>query len=787
MVLFPRMLTPLYVGRDRSLRAVEAALNGDQRLVAVAQSNEDADTPEPQDLYSVGAETTVSRLMHMPDGTANILAQAGQRVRILEFTQLDPYLIARVRVLAEPVDNSLPTEALMRAVLALFEKCANLSRNIPDDAYIAAMNAKDAGALADLIASTLELEMKPRQELLETLDPAVRLQKINVILAKELEVLELESRIHSKVQEEMDKNQREYYLREQMKAIQGELGEMDPVTQEINALKEKVLAAKMTTEATEKALQELERMGAMPPAMPEGTVIRTYIDWLLALPWEKATTDNLDVQRAAKVLEEHHYGLPKAKERILEYIAIRKLAGSKMRSPVLCFVGPPGTGKTSLGKSIAEALGRQFVRVSLGGIRDEAEIRGHRRTYVGALPGRIIQTMRRAGTVNPVFMLDEIDKIGTDFRGDPSSALLEVLDPEQNNAFSDHYLEVPYDLSKVMFITTANILDPVPPALHDRLEVIEFPGYIEEEKIEIARRFIIPRQLEGTGLKELHFSEKALQKIIREYTLEAGVRNLEREVSNICRKVARRVAEEKRASKIVSESHVEEFLGPPLMIDNYAQGENQVGVATGMAYTEGGGDVMPIEVAVLDGKGNLILTGQLGDVMQESAEAALSYTRSRIAELIPDEEVDFDKRDIHIHVPEGGIPKDGPSAGITLATAVISALTGYPVRRDVAMTGEITLRGRVLPVGGFREKVLAAYRVGIKTVIAPEKNKRDLSEIPKKVQRRVNFIWVKMMDEVLNTALVFDPACRQRPPRPRGAESVEQEIIAAEEAAPVPA
>jgi len=745
------------------LKAVEAALSGDQRVVAVAQKNDSAEVPDPEDLYSVGTETIVSRLLRMPDGMTNILAQGQQRVRILEYVQEEPYLVARVRPIPEPTDKSLHTEALTRAVLALFEKCARLSRDIPDDAFVAAMNAEDAGALADLIASTIELSLSTRQELLETMDPAVRLQKINVILAKELEVLELENRIHSQVQEELDKNQREYYLREQMKIIQGELGEMDPLLQEINTLREKVNAAQMPKEAMERALQELDRLAAMPSAMPETAVIRTYIDWFLALPWTEETTDNLDMERVAQVLERNHYGLPKAKERILEYIAVRKLAADKMKSPILCFVGPPGTGKTSLGKSIAEALGRRFVRVSLGGIRDEAEIRGHRRTYVGALPGRIIQTMRRAGTVNPVFMLDEIDKIGVDFRGDPSSALLEVLDPEQNYAFSDHYLEVPYDLSKVMFITTANILDPVPPALHDRLEVIAFPGYIEEEKIQIARQFLIPRQLESTGVKSLHFAESALQEMIREYTLEAGVRNLEREISNICRKVARRVAEGKRAPQKITERQVEKYLGPPLLLDSLGREENEVGVATAVAWTESGGDLMAIEVTVMDGKGNLILTGQLGDVMQESAQAALSFARSHGADFGLESDTDYDKLDIHVHIPEGSIPKDGPSAGITIATALISALTGRAVRRDVAMTGEITLRGRILPVGGLREKVLAAYRAGLRTIVLPEKNKRDLVDIPKKVQRHMNFVWVKRMEEVLSAALLMEAAPAKAP------------------------
>ncbi|MGD9375254.1 MAG: endopeptidase La, partial [Anaerolineae bacterium] len=582
-----------------------------------------------------------------------------------------------------------------------------------------------------------------------------------VLLAKELDVLELEYRIHDQVQQEVDRTQREFFLREQIRAMQSELGELDLQIAEIQELEEQIAEAEMPEAVQAKAMKELARLKAMPPAAPEVGIIRTYLDWLLDLPWAEATDDNLDIAVVAKALDENHYGLPKAKERILEYLAVRKLASGspRVRSPILCFVGPPGTGKTSLGRSIADALGRKFIRVSLGGIRDEAEIRGHRRTYIGALPGRIIQTMRTAGTVNPLFMLDEIDKVGQDFRGDPSAALLEVLDPEQNYAFSDHYLDVPYDLSKVMFITTANVLDTVPPALRDRMEEIEFPGYVEEEKVAIARQFLIPRQLAENGLDtaehRLHFSEQALRIMIREYTYEAGVRNLEREIAHVCRKIARRVAESKHAPRQISVQSLDKYLGPPRFLRDKEQRTDEVGLALGIAWTEAGGDLLPVEVSLMDGKGSLMLTGQLGEVMQESAQAALSYARSHAHDL-EIRDIDFDKLDIHIHVPEGAIPKDGPSAGITIATALISALNERPVHHDVAMTGEITLRGRVLPIGGLKEKVLAAHRAGLKTVLLPKQNQKDLVEIPKRVKRDLTFVFVDRMDEVLPVALLPD-------------------------------
>lgn len=763
-VVFPHMMIPLFVGRDRSLRAVDEALDGDHCIVIVTQKEDDILDPTPEDLYDIGTVASIARMLRMPDGTTSVLVEGLQRARIVEYTQTQSFYRVKTSAIFEEVEEQPLTEALTRAALALFEKCVQLSHSLPEDAFVTAMNAEDAGCLADVIASHLSLDIEERQEILETLDPILRLQRLSVLLAKELDVLELEDQIQSQVQEEVDKSQREFVLREQMKIIQQELGEMDPLVAEKNELRDKIAATGMPDEVREKAEQELSRMDIMPPMSPETGVIRTYLDWLIDLPWAKKTKDTSDVSKVARLLDREHYGLPKAKERIVEYMAVRKLAGEKMRSPILCFVGPPGTGKTSLGRSIAKALGRNFVRVSLGGIRDEAEIRGHRRTYIGALPGRIIQTMRRAKSINPVFMLDEIDKVGSDFRGDPAAALLEVLDPEQNHAFSDHYLDVDYDLSKVLFITTANFLDPVPPALEDRMEVIEFPGYIEEEKVEIAKRFLIPRQREEHGLKGLRFSDQALRKMIREYSYEAGVRNLERGIATICRKVARTRAERRRAPHLITPQSLTKYLGPPQYTYGIMEESDEVGLATGIAWTAAGGDTITVEVTLMEGKGNLILTGQLGDVMQESAQAALSYTRSH-ATTLGIKKSRFDKMDIHIHVPEGAIPKDGPSAGVTIATALVSALSSRPVHREVGMTGEITLRGRVLGIGGLKEKVLAAHRAGLKKVLLPKKNEKDLQDIPRKVRKDLEFIFVERMDEVLPIALMPPPptSSRKRP------------------------
>jgi len=758
MVLFPHMVTPVFVGRERSIRAVEEAMSRDRTILVVTQRIPEQQEIDPDNLYTIGTEAIIGRVLRMPDGTTSVLVQGQQRMRVVRYEESQYFLIARGIPIVDPTDKPPDVEALMRAVLGTFEKVVQLSRNLSNEAYVAAMNIDEPGWLADFIASNLDIPLAQRQEILETLDPAQRLNLVNVTLAKQLDILELENRIHSQVQQEVDKSQREFFLREQLRQIQKELGEVDPQVKQVNELRAKISAAGMPEEVYKKAMEELDRLAAMPPMSPETGMLRTYLDWLIALPWTQATEDRLDIAQAAKVLDENHYGLTKVKERILEYMAVRKLAGGKLRSPILCFVGPPGVGKTSLGRSIAQALGRKFVRISLGGIRDEAEIRGHRRTYIGALPGRIIQTMRVAGTVNPVFMMDEIDKIGIDFRGDPAAALLEVLDPEQNHAFSDHYLDVPYNLSRVLFITTANLLYPIPPALRDRMEVIELPGYIEDEKLHIARQFLVPKQIAEHGLtkEQLRFTDGAILRIIREYTREAGVRNLEREIANICRKVAKKVAQNGHRAAIVREAAIPTFLGPQKFFWGTAEEKDEIGVATGVVWTESGGDTSTVEVTLMEGKGSLILTGQLGDVMKESAQAALSYVRSRALDLGIDPHL-FEKMDVHIHVPAGAIPKDGPSAGITMATALTSGLTRRPVRRDVAMTGEITLRGRVLPIGGLKEKVLAAHRAGIKTFILPQKNMKDLEEIPKNVKQALRFVFVSAMDEVLAVALGDHP------------------------------
>lgn len=753
-VLFPHMLAPLFISRECSVLAVEEAMAEDRTVFAIAQRDPDMEEVGLEDLYTVGVEATVQRMLRMPDGTTSVVVQGQRRMRVVEGVQDGPHL----RVQAVPIytneERTLTVEAMMRAVLSLFEKVVKLSRTLPDDSYIMAMNVDEPGWLADMIASTLPMDVARRQEILETLDAEERLRRLSVMLSQELDVLELESRIHNQVQKEVDRSQREFFLREQLKAIQRELGQIDPVQREISQLREKITLKRMPESVRFKVLEEIERLEAMPMAAPEYSVIRTYVDWLINLPWSETTEDNQDLRAAAKILESNHYGLPRVKERILEFMAVRQLAGSRLQSPILCFVGPPGVGKTSLGRSIAEALSRKFVRLSLGGVHDEAEIRGHRRTYIGALPGRIIRTMKDAHAINPVFMLDEIDKLGSDFRGDPASALLEVLDLEQNYAFSDHYLDVPYDLSQVFFITTANLLDPVPYALLDRMEVIDLPGYTEEEKLQIAQQFLIPKQWDANGLAHgsLRFGNTALQHLIRTYTYEAGVRNLEREIGSLCRKTARRIAEGRSLAHVVTPNLIYKYLGPPRYTYGMAEEEDEIGVATSMVWTSNGGDIMPVEVTLMEGKGNLTLTGQLGEVMQESAQAALSYARTHAKRLGIDVKR-FDKTDIHIHVPEGGVPKDGPSAGITIASALISAFTARPVRREVAMTGEITLRGRVLPVGGVREKILGAYRAGICTVILPDKNERDLVEVPNHVKRKLTFIYVRHMDDVLETCL----------------------------------
>jgi len=752
-VLFPSAAGPILVGRPTSVAAVDEATRRGYNLAVVTQRDPELTEIDLDDIYPIATEAVIERALRLPDGSTQVWVHGQRRLRIEEIVATEPYYLVRVTPVVENESRPVATEALMRAVLAQFERVVRLSPSLSDEAHVMALNIEKPGWLADFIAASLDLDDNEAQAVLGALDPSERLARVNSILARELDVLELQSQIHTQVQDEVDRSQREYFLREQLKAIQKELGELDPQARDVVALRERIATAGLPAPVLEKAEDELRRLEQLPSMAPESGIIRGYIEWLAALPWQERTTDDTDLQRAAAVLDRNHYGLEQVKERILEYIAVLRLAGDRRRSPTLCFSGPPGVGKTSLGRAIAEALGRKFVRISLGGVRDEAEIRGHRRTYVGAMPGRLIHALRQAGVVNPVVVLDEIDKLGTDFRGDPTAALLEVLDPEQNHAFVDHYLDVPYDLSQVLFITTANRLDTILPALRDRLEVIALPGYSEDEKLQIVRRHLLPRQLAEHGLQEdtLTLSDRAVLKIIREYTDEAGVRGLEREIGRICRKIARRVAEGQTAPARLRAGAVAALLGPQRYFWGVAEERDEVGVATGVAWTEMGGDTLAIEVLLMPGKGDLILTGQLGEVMRESAQAALSYARARARDLGISAPV-IDKQDIHLHVPAGGIPKDGPSAGIAIATALISALSGRPVDRSVAMTGEITLRGRVLPVGGIREKVLAAHRAGIATFVLPARNRADLDEVPATVRRALRFVFVNEMSEVLAVA-----------------------------------
>ncbi len=753
-VVYPQMLIPLVVGREKSIKLVEDALAGN-KIIGMCMQKTPVEEPTPDDIHKVGTVGIIVRSLRFPDNTLRLFVQGLQRIRIIEFTQTEPYFKAKVEVIEERVEKTVEIEGLMRNLLNLFQKMASLIPQFPEELIINAMNIQEPGKLADFIAFNTNLNINEKQEILETIDIKERLQKVTYYLTRELEILEIANKIQNEVKNEIEKSQKEYFLRQQMKAIQKELGEIDPREMEINELRQKLQEAKLPPEAMKEAERELERLALMPPGSAEYTVTRTYLDWLISLPWAKSTEDNLDIKRAEEILNEDHYDLEKVKERILEYLAVRKLK-SDMKGPILCFVGPPGVGKTSLGKSIARALGRKFVRISLGGIRDEAEIRGHRRTYVGALPGRIIQGMRKAESNNPVFMLDEIDKLGADFRGDPSAALLEVLDPEQNNSFVDNYLGVPFDLSKVMFIATANVLYTIPPALLDRMEVIELPGYTEYQKLGIAKGFLIPRQLKEHGLEnyQIEFTDEAIKKIIREYTREAGVRNLEREIASIIRKIAKGIAEGSISDKvIVDKEDIPKYLGPEKYTFGMKGEKDEVGVATGLAWTEAGGDILFVEALVVEGKGNLILTGKLGEVMQESAKTALSYVRSKLKDLNVSYEI-LEKSDIHVHVPSGAIPKDGPSAGVTIATAIASALTKRPVKKDIGMTGEITLRGKVLPVGGIREKVLAAHRAGLTAVIMPKENQKDLEEIPEEVKKDLTFYFVEHADEVLNLAIL---------------------------------
>ena len=754
-VFFPGVVFPLLVGREKSVLALDEALGRSRKMVLLAQKDVGIEDPNPDELYGVGLLVEIVQVLRVPDGAVRLMLEGIERVRVSKFVQTEPFLKVQVTKLKDAPAQGIEAEALKRSIVSQFEQVVQNGRQIPPEVMISVLSVSDLGRLCDTITYHLPVSVAEKQDILETLSVTDRLEKLNLLLAKELEILEVHRNIRSRVEKEMGESQKEFILREQLKAIQQELGDRDERANEIEEYKAKIEEAAMPPEVAERAIKEVERLEKMPYAAPDGVVVRTYLDWLTSLPWNKKTPDELELDAAAGILDEDHYGLTKVKERILEFLAVRKLAGT-MKGPILCFVGPPGVGKTSIGKSIARALGRKFIRVSLGGIRDEAEIRGHRRTYVGALPGRIIQGIKQAGFKNPVFMLDEIDKIGADFRGDPSAALLEALDPEQNNAFSDHYLEVPFDLSDVMFITTANVLDTVPPPLRDRMEVIPFPGYTEEEKLEIASRFLVPKQLRDNGLdsEKLEFTKSALRKIIREYTREAGVRNLEREIASICRKVAKKVASGYSKPIKVDESHLAEYLGTRRYHYGMAEEKDEVGAATGLVYTEFGGDIVQIEVGLMKApEGRLVLTGQLGDVMKESAQAAVTYVRTKARELDIDEEF-VHRLDVHIHVPAGAVPKDGPSAGITMATALASALTQRKVRKDVAMTGEITLRGRVLPVGGVKEKLLAAHRAGIRTVILPKENEKDLEEIPENVRADLTIKLVEHADEVLKIALL---------------------------------
>lgn len=754
IVVFPYMVLPLFVGREMSIKAIEVALEGNRMLFLTSQKDLNIENPSPSDLYSVGTVGVIMRMLKLPDGRIKILVQGVARAKIQKFLQKEPYYQVEIKTFPEAQSAvNLETEALMRNVKEQLERLVSFGKVILPDIMVVIENVDDPGKLADLAVANMGLKVEQAQEMLEIADPILRIKRINEALGKELELLSMQQKIQADVRGEIDKTQREYFLREQLKAIQRELGETDDRAEDIRELREKIKEAKMPEKAAKEAEKQLRRLERMHPDAAEASMTRTYIEWLAELPWSKTTKDNLDLKAAHKVLEEDHYDLEKVKERILEYLSVRKLK-EKMKGPILCFVGPPGVGKTSLGKSIARSLGREFVRMSLGGIRDEAEIRGHRRTYVGALPGRIIQGIKTGGSNNPVFMLDEIDKIGADFRGDPAAALLEVLDPEQNNAFSDHYIGLPFDLSNVMFITTANMTDPIPSPLKDRMEIIPLSGYTEQEKLGIAKSYLIPRQMKEHGIteKQIGIPDKTVIEIITAYTREAGVRNLEREIGHLCRKVARKVAEGESGLFTITTANLHKYLGVPKFLPEVERDKDETGVVTGLAWTETGGDILYVEATTMRGKGTLTLTGHLGDVMKESAHAALTYVRSRAAELGIKTEV-FGKTDVHIHVPAGAIPKDGPSAGVTMATALASIFTNSPVRKDLAMTGEVTLRGRVLPIGGLKEKTLAAKRAGIKTIIIPKQNEKDLDDIPQNVRKEMKFIFVDTMDEVIQSAL----------------------------------
>jgi ATP-dependent Lon protease len=758
IVVFPYMVIPLFVGREKSKNAIDYSLSSQRMILLLTQRNTEVEEPKREDVYETGTVALIMRMLKLPDGRVRILAQGLVRARIESLDEEKPYYLAEVSVVQEPeeVAQSIEIEALLRNTRTGLEKASSLGKDIPPEVMILAANIDEPGRLADLTAANLELKINEAQQILEIVDPFQRLKRVYELLTRELELLDIQSKISTEAKGEMDKLQKQYFLRQQMKAIQKELGEGTELQEEIKGYQEALKKIKVTEEVKDELEKQIKRLSQMHPESAETAVVRNYLDWMFALPWNKSTIDNLDLRKAKKILDEDHYGLEKVKERIVEYLGVRKLS-KQIKGPILCFVGPPGVGKTSLGRSIARALGRKFIRISLGGVRDEAEIRGHRRTYVGALPGRIIQGLRRVGSNNPVFMMDEVDKIGADFRGDPSSALLEVLDPEQNYSFRDHYLGVPFDLSKVMFITTANLLDPIQPAFRDRMEVIHLPGYTEEEKLQIALRHLVPKQVKENALNEklISFTSGAIKKIISQYTREAGVRNLEREMASVCRKVARKVAEGKKKSTKITSQNIERYLGPPKIFKDQLLQQDQVGVTTGVAWTATGGEMLFVEATKMKGKGNLSLTGSLGDVMKESAHAALSYARAHAKELGINSQI-FTQNDFHIHIPEGAIPKDGPSAGVTIATSLISVCTNLKVKRDVALTGEITLRGNILPIGGLKEKVLAAQRAGVKKIILPAANKKDLIDIPKKTKKEIEFIFVEEIKEVFDQALVKD-------------------------------
>ncbi|MBO8155909.1 MAG: endopeptidase La [Bacillaceae bacterium] len=756
LLVYPSMVLHLDVGREKSVNALEEAMVDDNHILLAAQKEVGIDEPKTDDIYRVGTVANVKQMLKLPNGTIRVLVEGLYRAEIIEYLDEEQYFHVRIAKLEEVRGDHLEEEALMRTLLDQFEQYIKVSKKINQETLSTVQDIEEPGRLADIVASHLSLKLRDKQKILEIQEVIARLNQLIQFIKNEREVLHLEKKIGQRVKRSMERTQKEYYLREQMKAIQKELGEKDGKTGEVAQLKEKIEEANMPERVEKAALKELDRYEKVPSTSAESSVIRNYLEWLVSLPWDKETEDNLDLHHVEKVLDEDHYGLDKVKERILEYLAVQKLTQS-IRGPILCLVGPPGVGKTSLAKSIARAINRNFVRISLGGVRDEAEIRGHRRTYVGAMPGRIIQGMKKAGTINPVFLLDEIDKMASDFRGDPSAAMLEVLDPEQNSTFSDHFIEESYDLSKVMFIATANYLGAIPGPLLDRMELITIPGYTEVEKLHIAKEHLLPKQLKENGLtkSQLQVREDALFKLIRRYTREAGVRNLERQLASICRKAAKMIVAEEKKRVVVTEKQLESLLGKPKFRYGQAETEHQIGTATGLAYTAAGGDTLSIEVSVYPGKGKLTLTGKLGDVMKESAQAAFSYIRSRADELKIDPEF-HEKNDIHIHVPEGATPKDGPSAGITMATALVSALTGRPVRKEVGMTGEITLRGRVLPIGGLKEKSLSAHRAGLKYVIIPKENEKDLEEIPESVRNELTFIKVDHLDQVLEHALLED-------------------------------